>query len=56
MMITIPFVLFGVLRYLLLVHRDELGEEPEHVLLSDAPILATIALWGVTAAVILAVT
>lgn len=56
MMITIPFVLFGVLRYLLLVHRDELGEEPEHVLLSDVPILATIALWGATAAVILSVT
>jgi 4-hydroxybenzoate polyprenyltransferase len=56
MMVTIPFVLFGVLRYLLLVHRDDLGEEPEHVLLADAPILACIALWAVTSALVLSLT
>jgi 4-hydroxybenzoate polyprenyltransferase len=56
MMATIPFVLFGVFRYLLLVHRRDLGEEPEKVLLSDPPLLACIALWAVTAAIILAVT
>ena len=33
-MVTIPFVVFGVFRYLLLVHREDAGEEPEHVLLS----------------------
>jgi 4-hydroxybenzoate polyprenyltransferase len=56
MMITIPFVLFGVFRYLLLIQRDDLGEEPENVLLSDRPLLGAIALWIVTSAVILAVT
>lgn len=56
MMVTIPFVLFGVLRYLLLVHRDDLGEEPEHVLLTDWPILACIALWAVTSALVLSLT
>ena len=56
MMITIPFVLFGVLRYLLLVHRDDLGEEPEHVLLADGPILACITLWAVTSALVLSLT
>jgi hypothetical protein len=56
MMVTIPFVVFGVFRYLLLMHRRDLGEEPEEVLLRDAPILACIAGWAVTAAVILAVT
>ena len=56
MMLTIPFVVFGVFRYLLLVHRHDLGEEPEQVLLKDVPILACIALWAVTAAVILVVT
>jgi 4-hydroxybenzoate polyprenyltransferase len=56
MMATIPFVVFGVLRYLVLVHRDDLGEEPEQVLLSDAPILACIALWALTAAAILTLT
>jgi 4-hydroxybenzoate polyprenyltransferase len=54
MMATIPFVVFGLFRYLLLVHRDDLGEEPEHILLSDRPILAAVALWGLTAAAILA--
>jgi 4-hydroxybenzoate polyprenyltransferase len=56
MMITIPFVLFGVFRYLLLMHRRDLGEEPEEVLLRDLPILLCIAGWAVCAAVILAVT
>jgi 4-hydroxybenzoate polyprenyltransferase len=56
MMVTIPFVLFGVFRYLLLVHRHDLGEEPETVLLSDVPILVTVALWAVTAAAVLAAT
>ena len=45
-----------VLRYLLLVHRDDLGEEPEQVLLADGPILACIALWAVTSALVLALT
>jgi uncharacterized membrane-anchored protein len=53
MMITIPFVVFGVFRYLLLIHRHDLGEEPEEVLLKDVPILVCIAGWTVVAAVIL---
>src|ERR671931_2035621 len=56
MVLTIPFVLFGVFRYLLLVHRRDLGEEPEQVLLTDVPIIAAVALWVTTAAVILAFT
>jgi 4-hydroxybenzoate polyprenyltransferase len=54
MMATIPFVVFGLFRYLLLVHRDDLGEEPEQILLSDRPILVSVALWALTAAAILA--
>jgi 4-hydroxybenzoate polyprenyltransferase len=53
MMATIPFVVFGLFRYLMLVHRQDLGEEPESVLLSDVPILATIAAWALTSALIL---
>lgn len=56
MMITIPFVLFGVFRYLLLMHRRDLGEEPEEILLRDLPILLCIAAWAASAAVILSVT
>ena len=50
---TVPFVVFGLFRYLLLVHRDDLGEEPENVLLSDRPLLVAVALWVVTAGAIL---
>jgi 4-hydroxybenzoate polyprenyltransferase len=53
MMITIPFVVFGVFRYLLLMHRRDLGEEPEEVLLRDLPILVCIAGWVACAALIL---
>jgi 4-hydroxybenzoate polyprenyltransferase len=50
---TVPFVIFG---YLLLVHRDDVGEEPEQVLLTDVPIILAVAGWIATAAVILALT
>jgi 4-hydroxybenzoate polyprenyltransferase len=56
LMVTIPFVVFGVFRYLLLIHRRDLGEEPEEVLLRDVPILLCIAGWAICAAVILATT
>jgi hypothetical protein len=55
-MATVPFVVFGLFRYLLLVHRDDLGEEPENVLLTDRPLIAGVILWAVTAAAILAAT
>ena len=49
---TVPFVIFGLFRYLLLVHRDDIGEEPEQVLLTDVPIILAVAGWIATAAVI----
>ena len=53
LMVTIPFVLFGIFRYLLLIHRDDIGEEPEQVLFADVPIIVTVCGWVMTAAVIL---
>lgn len=50
---TIPFVLFGVFRYLFLVHRQDKGGQPERVLLTDAPTLTSVVLWIVTVYVIL---
>ncbi len=50
---TIPFVLFGVFRYLLLLHRAGKGEEPEDVLATDLSILATVTVWAATSAAIL---
>jgi 4-hydroxybenzoate polyprenyltransferase len=45
---TLPFVLFGILRYLYLVHQKEEGGNPSRVLLNDKPILVTVALWAAT--------
>ena len=53
MMLTIPFVVFGIFRYLYLVHRRDIGEEPEQVLIRDPAILLTVTGWVATAALIL---
>ncbi len=45
---TLPFVLYGILRYLYLVHQKEEGGNPSKVLLNDRPILVTVALWAAT--------
>jgi 4-hydroxybenzoate polyprenyltransferase len=55
MMLTIPFVLYGIFRYLYLVHTKSEGGSPEEVLLRDVPIMLTVAGWVVTAAVVLLV-
>jgi 4-hydroxybenzoate polyprenyltransferase len=51
--LTIPFVIYGIFRYLYLVHRREQGGSPSDVLLTDRPLLAAVALWA--AAVVLIV-
>lgn len=48
---TIPFVLFGIFRYLDLVYRHKKGDRPERILLTDIPTLVNIALY--VAAVVL---
>jgi len=42
---TIPFVLFGIFRYLYLVHRKNLGGSPEVIILSDLPMILNVFLW-----------
>ncbi len=53
MMLTIPFVLYGIFRYLYLVHVRNEGGSPEEILLRDRPFLASIILWGLTVMAIL---
>lgn len=45
LMISVPFVLYGVMRYLYIIYEKKEGESPERVILSDQPFLATIVLW-----------
>lgn len=52
---TLPLVVHGLFRYLLLLQRRGLGEEPDALLVEDAPLLATVAVWATLCAVILAV-
>lgn len=44
MMVTIPFVLFGIMRYMQLIYEGQ-GESPEKILTSDPPLLTTVVLW-----------
>jgi 4-hydroxybenzoate polyprenyltransferase len=43
---TIPFVLYGIFRYLYLVHRKEQGGSPTDMLMTDRPLLIAVALWA----------
>lgn len=45
MMLTIPFVIYGVFRYLYLIHVRGEGSAPDELLFEDLPLLATVVLW-----------
>jgi 4-hydroxybenzoate polyprenyltransferase len=51
--LTIPFPLYGIFRYLYLVHQREGGGSPADLLLTDRPLLACVALWAAAVAVII---
>jgi 4-hydroxybenzoate polyprenyltransferase len=51
--LTIPFVLYGIFRYLYLVHQKRAGGSPADLLLTDRPLLACVGLWALGVALIL---
>lgn len=53
LMLTLPFVIFGVMRYLQLIYETNQGESPDRVLLSDKPLLGTVFFFGVAVMVII---
>jgi hypothetical protein len=53
MMLTIPFVIFGMFRYVYLSHSRNAGGTPEEVFLKDRPLIITIGLWLVATGLIL---
>ncbi|MDP2994770.1 MAG: decaprenyl-phosphate phosphoribosyltransferase [Anaerolineales bacterium] len=46
LMLTIPFVIYAIFRYLYLIQVKQIGGEPEEILLSDRPFQISIFLWG----------
>ena len=52
MMLTIPFVVYTIFRYLYLIHVEERGGAPEDILLTDRPFQIAIALWALTVLVV----
>jgi len=52
MMLTIPFVLYGIFRLLYLIHVKEMGGAPEEIALSDRPLQVTFLLWGLSVVVV----
>lgn len=45
LMVTIPLVVYGVMRYLQLIYEKNEGESPEKILLSDKPLIGTVVCW-----------
>jgi len=53
MMLTIPFLIYGIFRYLYVIHIEGNGGAPDEVLLTDRPLQATVGLFGFAVVVIL---
>jgi 4-hydroxybenzoate polyprenyltransferase len=53
MMLTIPFVLYGIFRYLYLIQIKGAGGAPDELILSDYPLMATFLLWGLLSILIM---
>ena len=53
LVLTTPFPIYGIFRYLYLVHRKHGGGSPSDVLLRDRPLLSCVALWGLAVVLII---
>lgn len=51
--LTIPFVIYGIFRYLYLIHQKSEGGDPSQTIVTDRPLLANIVLWGAAVVTIL---
>jgi 4-hydroxybenzoate polyprenyltransferase len=53
LLLTMPFVLYGIFRYLYLVYHENRGGDPTQLILSDMPIVINLFLWAATAGVVI---
>ncbi len=51
--LTIPFVIYGIFRYLYLIHKEEKGGSPTSLLINDKPILFTVIFWTITVLIVM---
>ena len=56
MMLTIPFVAYGIFRFLEIARQSELGGRPEALIFADKPLLASLVGWGIASAAIVLLT
>jgi len=52
-MFTIPFVLYGIFRYMVILQNSSWASSPEEVLLQDLPLKITVGLWALSVVVVL---
>ena len=50
---TVPFVLFGIFRYLYLVHQKGEGGDPDRIIVSDKQFLGNVVLWAVAVGLVI---
>ena len=50
---TTPFVLYGIFRYLYLIHKRDAGGSPTEAVLRDGPLMANVMLWGAVSGLII---
>ncbi|MGD0339459.1 MAG: decaprenyl-phosphate phosphoribosyltransferase [Bacteroidota bacterium] len=50
---TIPFVLYGIFRYLYLIHKRDEGGNPTHTIITDVPLIVNVAIWIVVSVMII---
>ena len=53
LVITLPFVLFGIFRYLYLVHQRQMGGSPTEVALTDRGVQGVVLLWFTTVVLVI---
>ena len=53
LLLTLPFVMYGLFRYLALVSRDQAAGDPSLALVRDKPLVATVVLWGLVVVALL---
>ena len=53
LMLTIPVVIFGIMRYIRIIYDGSRAESPERVILSDPPLVTAVGIWGLIVVAVL---